>query len=448
MKNSLSRFIIRGLGLLLMTIALMQVFAPEFAASIFGSSSAFALASVGASAGEIDTSSTDRDRVKPDISNEITIVRPDMFRLDTALRKIKSKPAFDVEVKWEEVGQRPRIALISAAANTVAAPEVTITLATALNSTYFIVNDVARVMNPATNTDHPNFTGIRLVVTGRNDTNNTITVRAYNNTGFVDVPIIPALAFGSALNVVRVGHIKTEKDGVGSAVSQSPIQKSNYVHTLEKFISISKMRQKLKTYTKDDFIRNIEQGIYDLRLDAEGLLWDGVGMSSTFNNDKIHSMKGFSSYVTTNVITLPSVGSLTESWLLDVGEQVSASVHGSEEKMLYVSPSLWTELSKLNLVNGTLQNTRQERILGSYATRVNTGHCEFLIANHKGFPELGKQRFGAVVDMANICKRVLEPMSSTVIDPEGSGGARTTGKKYLETFTLEVRNEETHALLV
>lgn len=446
MKNKFTNFMIKFIGMLSMILYVGALLAPEAFSSVI-SDGALTIA-VGTAGGAIDTGSTDRDRVKPDVSSKISIVRPDMFRLDTALRKIKSSPAKDVEIKWEEVGQRPRVAQIDGSADIAAGSTTDIPFTTTGEYSYFIPNDVARVVDPATNTDHANFDGVRLLVTAVNSVDNEITVVAFDSTGFITVPAIPINTFGSRLDVVRIAHAKTEKEGVGQATSMKPVTKSNNVHTFEKHVEISKMRKKLSTYTKDDMVRNIEQNIFDLRLDMEGAFWDGVGINTTRNGDKMYTMKGFSHYVTSNVISLPSVGSLTEAFLIDVGEQLASDVHGSEEKMLFVSPKLWSELSKLNLVSGTLQNRRSETVLGSQATRINTGHCEFLIANHKGFPQLGKTRYGAIVDMANIKKRVLEPMQTTDIDPEKSGGARTSGKKYLETCSLEIRNEATHGILI
>lgn len=429
---------------------LLPFLSPEMFTFLFGTGTfSLAMATVGTIGERIDTSSTTGDRLLRDVSKDITVHRPDAFRLDTALRKLKSKPLSAPFAEWEEVGQFPRIATVSDAADIASAAEVEIPLSTTGASKYYNTDDILRVFDVAANTDHANFTEVRLYVKERNDTTNTITVRAFNATGFVPVPAIPADTLGTELQVIRLGNGKSESDGVGKARMMEPVQIKNGIHTFETFINISKLRKKFKTYTEDDMKRNIRQSIYDFRLSMEGTLWDGVGMHDVHpdNSEKMYTMKGFSSFIKSNIIALPAVGDITETMFLDWAEQVSDDSHGSEEKMFWVSAGLWTEINKIPLIKETLQSRRSERVLGAYVNRIQAGHCDLLIGVHKGFKELGKRRFGAIIDPIHICKRVVEPMQTTDIDPEKVGGKREQGRKYLETFTVEMRYEKTHALL-
>lgn len=430
---------------------LLPYISPEIVAILFGGSvSGGVLFAVGAPAGRIDTDSTDEDRLERDVSSDITEHKPDAARLDTALRKLPTTPLKAKYAEWEEVGQFPRIATIDDAADIAGAAEVTIPLKNPGESKYYIIDDVLRVLDTATNMDHANFTGVRLYVKERSDANNTVTVRAYNSDGFTAVPAIPALAVGNELQLIRIGHAKSESDAVGESRSMKPVQYKNGIHTFEKYINISKLRKKLVTYTENDLKRAIRQAIYDMRLDMESIFWDGVGMQDVHpdNEENMYTMKGVSSFIESNVIELPAVGDITETMFLDWAEQVSDDSHGSEEKMLWVSSALWTEINKIPLIKETLQSQRSERVLGAYVNRIQAGHCELLVGVHKGFKELGKKRFGAILDPMHLRKRVLEPMETTNIDPEKSGGKREEGRKYLETCTVEVRYEKTHALLV
>lgn len=431
-------------------LAQLPYASPELITFLFGSSTGGVLLAVGAPSGRIDTDTTDDDRLVRDVSKDLTEHKPEVARLDTALRKLKSAPLKAKFAEWEEVGQFPRIATIDPAADIAGAAEVEIDLANTGESKYFIKDDILRVYDVTTNLDHANFTGIRLYVKTRNDVDNTVTVRAFNDTGFVAVPAIPALTIGTELQLIRIGHAKSESDKVGESRSMKPVQYKNGIHTFEKYISISKLRKKLVTYTEDDLKRAIRQSIYDMRLDMESIFWDGVGMQDQHpdNEENMYTMKGVSHFIESNVIELPAVGDITETMFLDWAERVSADSHGSEEKMLWVSSSLWTEINKIPLIKETLQSQRSERVLGAYVNRIQAGHCELLVGVHKGFKELGKKRFGAILDPMHLRKRVLEPMHTVDIRPEGSGGKREEGRKYIETCTVEVRYEKTHALLV
>jgi len=461
MKNS--KFLFRLIGimsLLLMVVSVLgadvlaQVpfLTPEIIAPLFGSGTGLtlAMAVVGTPGDQITIKETQDDRLVRDVSQKLTEHKPDAFRLDTALRKLESAPLKAKYAEWEEVGQFPRIATIDDTADIATGATLDIPFKNAGESKYFIPNDICRVVDVATGVDHANYTTTRLLVTAVDHANNEVTVKAYTSSGYGNAPAIPALAIGNALQLIRFGHAKSEKEGVGEPRSMKPVQYKNFIHTFEKYVSISKIRKQLQTYTEDDLKRGIRQAIYDMRLDMESVFWDGVGFEDAHptNDEKMFGMKGVSEFITSNVISLPSVGSITETMFLDWAEQVADDSHGSEEKMLWVSAGLWTEINKIPLITETLQSRRSETKLGAKVYRIQGGHCEFLLGVHKGFKELGKTRFGAIIDPMHLRKRVLEPMHTVDINPEPSGGAREEGRKYIETCTVEVRYEKTHALLV
>lgn len=453
-------FFFTSLGIVLLLLFTVSVLEPGIMAQVplldfetifqlFGGTgtTALAMAVVGTPSETIDTKNTQDSRLVRDVDERITEHKPEAFRLDTALRKIKSAPLKAKYAEWEEVDQFPRIANIDER-NIGSALTTEIPLSTPGASKYFIKDDICRIVDATSGVDHVNFSKHRVRVISRNDATNTVTVRAYTTTGFVNVPKIPASS--STLQLIRFGHAKTEKEGVGTPRSMKPVQIKNYIHTFEKYVSISKLRKQFSTYTEDDLKRAIRQAIYDMRLDMESVLWDGVGFEGhdPVNGEQMFAMKGVSELVTSNVINLPAVGSITETMFLDWAEQVSDDSHGSEEKMFWVSSALWTEINKIPLVKETLQSQRSDRVLGAYVNRIQAGHCELLVGVHKGFKELGKYRFGAIIDPMHIRKRVVEPMQSIEIKPEESGGKREEGRKYLETSTVEMRYENTHALLV
>ncbi len=454
-------FLFKSLGIVLSLLLIVSVLEPGIMAQVplldsetifqlFGGNgtTALAMAVVGTPSDTIDTKNTQDSRLVRDVDQRITEHKPEAFRLDTALRKIKSSPLKAKYAEWEEVGQLPRIADIDGTSDLASAETIEIPLSTSGASKYFIKDDICRIVNATSGIDHANFSIHRVRVVSRNDATNTVTVRAYTTTGFVNVPAIPANA--SALQLIRFGHAKTEKEGVGSARSMKPVQIKNYLHTFEKYVSISKLRKQFSTYTENDLKRAIRQAIYDMRLDMESVFWDGLGFEGTdpVNEEQMFAMKGVSQLVTSNVISLPAVGSITETMFLDWAEQVSDDSHGSEEKMFWVSSALWTEINKIPLIKETLQSQRSERVLGAYVNRIQAGHCELLVGVHKGFKELGKHRFGAIIDPMHIRKRVVEPMQTIDINPEESGGKREEGRKYLETCTVEIRYEKTHARFV
>lgn len=440
-KQTLANIALLTFGL--MAIAAMTV-APELYGLMFGSGAAI-IAMAGTVVKDIDTVSTARSRVIPDYSGKLTELLPDVFPLDTALRNLKSdEPAKDIEVKWEEVGQFPRIATVNGNVTATTGGAVMNIVLTNGQASYFRKSDILRVttgvFGAATDYGDTKY----LFVTAVNEATHTISVRSYDSTGYLAAT--PAITSG--WKVIRMTNAKSEKEGVGDPRSMQPVVLSNYVQTFEKVIAIGKMRKKLSTYTEKDDVRAIRQALYDYRMDLENAFWFGKLLNTThpISGDKIYKMAGVTSFVTSNLITLPSAGSITEQHLMDWGKQVFADNNGSNERMFFVSPTLMNELAKINLVATTLNTNRKETVLGCTVSRITTPFGDFLLTVHKGFPELGYDRYGACLDLQHIRRRVLEPMYRMDMKYEENGGQRVDAKKMLETSTVEVRYEKTHAI--
>jgi hypothetical protein len=440
-KQTLANIALAAFGL--MAIAAMTV-APELYGLMFGSGAAI-IAMAGAVVKDIDTTSTARQRVIPDYSGKLTELLPDVFPLDTALRSLKAdEKAEDIEVFWEEVGQFPRVASVNGDVTATTGGAVMDIILTSGHASYFRKSDILRVttstFGSATNYADTKY----LFVTAVNEATHTISVRAYDSTGY----LAAAPALTSGWKVIRMSNAKSEKEGVGDPRSMQPVILSNLVQTFEKVIAIGKMRKKLRTYTEKDDVRAIRQALYDYRMDLEYAFWFGKKINTThpITGDKIYKMAGVTTFVTTNLVSLPGAGSITEQHLMDWGKQVFADNNGSNERMFFVSPTLMNELAKINLVANTLRTNRSESVLGCTVDRIRTPFGDFLLTLHKGFPELGYDRYGACLDLQHIRRRVLEPMYRMDMKYEENGGLRVDAKKMLETSTVEVRYEKTHAI--
>lgn len=440
-KQTLANIALLTFGL--MAIAAVTV-APELYGLMFGSGAAL-VAMAGTVVSEINTTTTARQRVIPDYSGKITELLPDVFPLDTALRSLKSDTkAEDIEVFWEEVGQFPRVASVNGNVTATTGSAVMNIILANGQAAYFRKSDILRVTTAVYGAATDYGDTKYLFVTAVNEGTHTITVRSYDSTGYLAAT--PAIT--STWKVIRMSNAKSEKEGVGDPRSMQPVILSNLVQTFEKVIAIGKMRKKLRTYTEKDDVRAVRQSLYDYRMDLENSFWFGKRLNSTHpvSGDKIYKMAGVTSFVTSNLITLPAAGSITESHLMDWGKQVFADNNGSKERMFFVSPTLLNELAKINLVAASLRTNRSETVLGCTVDRIRTPFGDFLLTLHKGFPELGYDRYGATLDLQHICRRVLEPMYRMDMEYEKNGGQRVDAKKLLETSTVEVRYEKTHAI--
>lgn len=432
-----------GYGLML----LLTLFIPEFAEPVFGSGGVV-LAMAGTVVTSMDTANQGADRVVPDISSKLTKLAPDRFPLDTILRNLKNEePAHNVKVGWEEVGYYPRAftvnGLVAAAGGAKTA--ITVTLDGLANQ--LAIGDELLVQDTAGGyvTDWGTKRAyVSEIAPGGNP--NQIKIFAWQSSstdGFnVTAPAIPNNSV-----LIRYSDSKSEQEGPSTARAMEPSTIYNYVHTFEKVVKISRMRNNIKTFTESDMKRGMAQALWDFREDIENQFNFGIGGVGTnpLNNEKHYKMHGAEHFIQSNILDA-STG-ITEGMFLEWAERISDDTHGSEQKLLFVSPSLMTKIAKLNITQESMRNGRRDKVLGTNVLRIETPYFEFLLKLHKGYGVAQKGDYGLVLDPQHIKRRPLEKMYRMELNLEEAGGQRVKAHKYVETCSFEVRYEATHAII-
>lgn len=425
-------------------LLLLTHFIPELSIDVFGSYDV-TLAVVGTVIAGANTANRPDARVVPDISTILTKVEPDRHPLNVMLRNLRSEePAYDKKVGWEEVTHFPRQLTVNGATTLGTAGQAKDVTVDA-NASHFIKGDVCMVLDATTGADATGWDGKRLYVVSGSGT--TLSVRAIDSTGFISqVPVIPDNSL-----LVRFSSAKSETEATGTPRGMQPTTLYNYVHTFEKVIEISRLSQKIKTFTANDYKRNIAQAMRDFAEDIEYTLFFGIGSETTNpenSSEKQYTMNGAEHYVTTNVFAPSTLSGIGEDDLLDWVRRMTSDVHSSSTKILFADPLLMGQLAKLNLVSTQLQTKRSETVLGTKVNRITTPFgVDLLLKLHKGFHAMGKKGYGFILDPANVRRRTLEKMYKMDLDIEKSGGRRVIAKKIVETSTVEFRNEGSHGFI-
>lgn len=373
-----------------------------------------------------------------DVSSLLTMLRPDVFTLDTILRRLEAargdEAARQVKVEWEEDASFPRGDTVNGATSAgAAAGSVNVVVD---NGGYWRKDDLIYLPDNAT------APGAVLYVAGVNT--NTLTVyridQASSETAFGTVP---ALADAEALK--RLAPAKEEYGNASDARASMPAQLYNYTQIMDAVISASETRLATTNYTERDWDRNRNQILYDFRSSVEfaTIFGERSIINDPTTGKQRTTMGGITSFLTSNDLTY-TTGSLTEANLITFSRQVFSGNSGSRMRWWFSTPNQTEEIDALLIASGTLQSTRDENVLGVEATRLHTSFGDLMLINHQGLSELGKTNYGLIVDPAYIRRRTLRPMRiKDVQDADQDGRAQ----QWIEEFTMEVRYEATHAVV-
>ena len=379
----------------------------------------------------LETTSTGR---KPDVSSTLTFLRPDLYPLDTILRRLDSERgamrAKAQKVQWEEMNVLPYTDTkngADVAGGAGASKDWVVD-----NGAFWKVDDIAYL--PAD--------GTKLLVT--DVVGNTITVYTIGAVGDETAfGIVPAIGDGDT--IVRMANAKEEYNLASESKAANKVQVYNYTQIFDAVLAISETRLATDDWSMHDYDANQLQHLFDLRRQLENATVFGKRalIPDPSSSRGRGFMGGITSYLTTNDITY-TAGSVTESLLIDWAKQAGTGNNGSRRRLLIASPNLTADIDKVLLASGTLQSFRDETVLGVMATRIKTSFIDLYLIKNQGFQEYGKTNYGVIIDPANIRRRPLRPMKIKRVEENNRDGR---ARQWIEECTLEVRNEPTHAVI-
>ena len=381
-----------------------------------------------------ETSTPDAHKVR-DVSAELTWLRPDIFPLDTILRRMEvrrgSSRAKQVKVEWEEDEILPREDAVDGGttAGSAGAPKVV----PVDNGAYWRKDDLIYLP------DNAAAKGSMLYVADVNGNAITVYLVTPGGTSFGTVP-----ALADNERIFRMTNAKQEYSHASGPRTTMPVGLHNLTQIFDTVISISGTRMATENYTIDDYSRSERQVLYDYRsgLEYSTILGKRAKIADPNTGAQRTFQGGITYFLSSNDLTY-SAGSLTEANLIDFLKQIFSGNSGSRTRLWFTTPNLTAEIDKILINTSTLQSTRNEKVLGVSANRIHSSFGDVLLINHQGLEEMGKSNYGLVIDPANIRRRPLRRMKTKRIEDSDLDGM---AEQWLEECTIEVRYEQTHGV--
>lgn len=366
----------------------------------------------------VRTFDIDRDRRDIDVSPLISDLIPDDAPFTVILNKARKRATDTAEFVWFE--QQP--GSWATQINNAAGYTATDTNLVVDDAAVFASKDVVKVLR----------TGEVMFVTAVNTAANTITVvRGYGVTTAADLQNDDWL--------LRIGNAMEESSSAPSAKLRQPSKKRNYTQIFRTPFdaSMTATVEKLKTRGSErDRLRKLK--LLEHRMDIERALLFGEPKEDAANMRRMTG--GLFYFITTNVYD--AGGTLTETEFDQFAEMAFA--YGRRIKYLISSPRVLTVINAF--AENRLKTEVSEDTYGLRLARYITAHGDFILVPSRAL-EKDYAYTAVAVDLDNIYYRPLDGRDTTLRANIQANDVDGWMDEYLTEAGLEVRLEQTHAIL-
>ncbi len=249
----------------------------------------------------------------------------------------------------------------------------------------------------------------------------------------------------------RLGNAKSELDADTAAFGHLPLDRSNYVQYHMAAVQES-IWQKIHAKEVNWDIRDMQNmELYDMRCRMEATSWFGVKriINDPERDDveKYHT-GGVIRFIDKHIGLPETVAGFTDAYWANTTKQIFVGNNGSDTRYMFVGSDLNEKLSSITSIQKQIDGKSTEFKYGLTWNKIETNFGVLMMRHHEGFNHTGFGEVGAVLDMNHIRKRVFEPMRVRKLDLMTSGISKSNKYVIEETFGLEVRHKDTHALLL
>lgn len=432
------------LGLICMVVAFAS---PDVADWLFGTGVMVAATPVAGGTMTYDTIQTDNpEYFEEDISKHITKIEPSRYPFDNLLRHLgNDKPAINMKVQFEEDGYFKRDGTVTAKTLISGGESATFTVT---NIDRFNVDDIIFFPEVEVEIDG-SFVPLQVKVTDK-PSSTTLTVSPM---GIVDSEassptrvVIPDFDVTSPQNVARITNTKTETAAQTTPKAILPDRKWNYAQIqmaqLEESILAMNMRAKSG---HQKYAANNLNAILNFRSECEYAAKFGIRDSGITDGDRWWTMGGFDKFVKKN-ITYPKNGLVSGNWV-DWTRLAFSDVKGSDERHLLCDQFLLADILKVDEVQRQLQGVKTEVKRGIRVSSIETNFGIIHLTFDRSLQEVHKNYYGLLVDPANVRRRVVEPLKTEPLELNKSGVRRVKAVRMLETYSVEYRVPDSHAIV-
>ena len=278
-----------------------------------------------------------------------------------------------------------------------------------------------------------------LHVVGINHGAGTVSVIALNAAMVPDLPVETLL--------YRTGVAKDQHVAMSEDPMVLPTFDQNYCQINMATVSeayFQKLQEKEVEWNMKDMQ---ESTLYDFRLQSELAMLFGYGREfvDPVSHKPKYTMDGF-------IRKIPSIrnegAGVTNSFMNSSMAQIFESNNGSETRICFYGSDFGLSMANNAAFEKQLEAGKTRVKFGITFNEVETNQGTLLMKKHDAFKLMGYGNAAMVIDPANFRKIVQKDLSWFDLDLEKAGKQRTNDRRIDESFTLEVTNPETHALII
>lgn len=390
--------------------------------------------------GNIKKPEVDKDTV----SKKLAKLMPSKFPLDTITREMpKGRTKSDI-YRYASVLSRPLTCAVKTenTAGMQVEVELTTTHMISLDSNLLVPKFDATGPTAdakATTSDALSVSPLILHVIGINHGSGKVTVIALNAS---KVPVLPA---GTAM--YRVGVAKDQSAAKSDDPMVLPTFDQNYCQINMATVSEAYF-QKLQEKEVDWSMKDMQEStMYDFRLQSELSLLFGYGREfvDPISRKPKYTMDGF-------IRKIPSIrnegSGVTSAFMNSAMAQIFESNNGSEARICFYGSDFGLSMANNAAFEKQLEAGKTRVKFGITFNEVETNQGTLLMKKHDAFKLMGYGNAAMVIDPANFRKIVQKDLGWFDLDLEKAGVSRSVDRRIDESFTLEVTNPETHALII
>lgn len=391
--------------------------------------------------GNIKKPEVDKDTV----SKKLAKLMPSKFPLDTITREMpKGRTKSDI-YRYASVLSRSLECMVSETpkeAKQLQELKLSTTHMISLDSNLLVPNfDATGPTAEATPTrdDALSVSPLILHVVGINHGSGMVSVIALNAS---TVPAIPASTHLYRTGVAKDQHVAMSEDPMVLPTFDQNYCQINMATVSEAYFQ--KLQEKEVEWNMKDMQ---ESTMYDFRLQSELAMLFGYGREfvDPVTHRPKYTMDGF-------IRKIPSIRNegtgVTSAFLNKTMAQIYESNNGSEARICFYGSDFGLSMANNAAFEKQLEAGKTRVKFGITFNEVETNQGTLLMKKHDAFKLMGYGNAAMVIDPANFRKIVQKDLSWFDLDLEKAGKQRTNDRRIDESFTLEVTNPETHALII
>lgn len=355
----------------------------------------------------------------------IAMLDPDVSQFTTMLMKVSSSPAYNSKIEWLEDQLFPRLSALAVSAATA---DTTLQV-TAGQGAYFRAGDLVRVA----------ISGEAVKVTSVSTDTLTIS-RAIGG--------VAAATAQTGSDLVIVGNASLQGATLGTRKITKRVLAYNYQQIQRNPYGFTETLLATRTYGGDSMDKERKKKLVEHKRSIENSLFLGARAYITTGANPVGVSGGAVEFISTNVKDAGSA-SLTAT-NLDTYFQ-SFLQHGSENKVLFLAPTLAKQISSFARDNW-VRATANDSVWGVQVDAFISGAYGYGVPvivkrDWNDFTTASKQYggFGFIIDLDYV---KLRPLRSTrLLKGRAANDADEQDEEYLSEYSLEFAQEAAHGVI-